>query len=121
MPVVHIRSVRPPGGDAQIDETLRAIARDVAATLDDEPGGTWSTFTVVDRMSIGEQIVEHDGRIVYLDLWLRSRGDEADRAALESASKAAAHGLDVPIEDVWASLRLVEPGRVFAGGAIIEA
>ena len=120
MPVVHLRSVRPPGGDEQIDETMRGIAREVAAALGDDPKGTWCTFTVVDRMSIGEQIVEHGGRIVYLDLWLRSRGGESDRAALEAACRAAARGLDVPIEDVWASLRLVESDRAFAGGALIE-
>jgi hypothetical protein len=120
MPVVHLRSLRPSGGDAQIDETLRGIARDVAEVLGGDPDGTWCTFTVVNRMSIGDRIVEHDGRIVYLDLWIRSRGDATDRAALEAACGAAARGLEVPIEDVWATLRLVEPDRVFAGGGVVE-
>jgi len=121
VPAIHLRSLPPVDGDAQIDETLRAIGRDVAEVLGDDPDGTWCTFTRVDRMSIGERIVEHDGRIAYLDLWIRSRGEATDRAALEAACRAAAKGLRLPIEDVWATLRHVEPGRVFAGGGVIEA
>lgn len=120
MPTVHVRSVTPPGGADRIDETLRAIARDVAATLEGDPSGTWCTFTAVDRASLGERIVHDEGRIVYLDMWLRPRGTDVDGAALVAACRAAATGLGVPIEDVWATLRPVEPGRVFAGGALIE-
>jgi hypothetical protein len=120
MPVIHLRSLAPPGAEHQIDEALRGVARAVAAALDDEPAGTWCTFTAVDRQSIGERIVREDGRIVFLDLWLRPRGTDADRAALEAACRAAADGLSVPLEDVWATLRPVEPGRVFAGGSLIE-
>lgn len=120
MPAVHIRSVAPPGGADRIDETLRAIAREVASVLGGDPSGTWCTFTAVDRSSIGERIVEDDGRIVFVDVWLRPRGTDVDRAALVAACRAAAAGMGVPIEDVWATLRPVEPGRVFAGGAVIE-
>jgi hypothetical protein len=120
MPVIHLRSSAPPGGDAQVDQTLRDVARAVGAALDDDPAGTWCTFTAVDRQSIGERIVPGEGRIVFLDLWLRPRGTDRDRAALEAACRAAADGLGVPIEDVWATLRPVEPGRVFAGGSVID-
>lgn len=120
MPVIHLRSLAPPGGDGQVDEALRGVARAVAAALDDEPAGTWCTFTAVDRHSIGERPVLDEGRIVFLDLWLRPRGTDVDRAALEAACRAAAAGLGVPLEDVWATLRPVEPGRVFAGGRLVD-
>ena len=36
------------------------------------------------------------------------------------ACRAAARTLDVPVEDVWGTLQRVEPGHVFAGGALVE-
>ena len=120
VPAVHLKSLSPPRGGRQIDETLRAIAREVAASTGGEPPGTWCTFTAVDRMSIGEDITTDAGRIVYLDMWIRSRGADVDRDALRAACGAAASGLDVPLEDVWATLRHVQPGFVFAGGGLIE-
>lgn len=120
MPVVHVRSLDPPGGAPQVDAALAAVARAVAAVVEDEPSGTWCTFTALDRMTIGDQPVVDAGRVVYLDVWMRSRTPELERAALVAAAGAAAEGLGVPLEDVWATLRPVEDGRAFAGGAIVE-
>jgi hypothetical protein len=120
VPVVHIRSLAPAGGDAEADAALASVARAVASAIGAEPAGTWCTFTAVDRMTLGERSVSDAGRIVYLDLWLRSRGAEIDRAALVAAARAASTGFGVPIEDVWATLRLVEPGRVMAGGQLVD-
>jgi hypothetical protein len=120
MPTVHVRSVVPPGGTDQVDEALVAISRGVSAALDGEPSGTWCTFTAVDRSSIGERIVREEDRIVFVDMWIRPRGTDVDRAAFEAACRAAAAGFGVPIEDVWATLHHVVPGRVFAGGALVK-
>jgi hypothetical protein len=120
MPAIHVRGLHPAGGSAQVDRALHAIATDVAAAIGGEPSGTWCTFVAIDRMSIGTDVVEGDGRIVYLDLWTRSRGADTDGRALVAACEAAARELDVPAEDVWGTLRLVEPGRVFAGGALLR-
>lgn len=120
MPVVHVRSLAPVGGDERVDAALTTVARAVASALGAEPSGTWCTFSATDRMAIGERVVTGEGRIVYLDLWMRSRGAETDRAALVAASRAAAEGFGVSHEDVWATLRLVEPGRVVAGGELVE-
>jgi len=120
MPAIHVRGLAPTGGRAQVDQALAAIAVDVAAAIGGEPRGTWCTFTIVDRMTIGSDVVEGEGRIVYLDMWIRSRGVEIDGRALTAACHAAARELGVPVEDVWGTLRLVEPGHVFAGGALIE-
>lgn len=120
MPVVHVRSLVPPGGDDQVDEALASIARAVASAIGGEPGGTWCTFTAVDRMTIGDRRVTDDGGIVYLDVWMRTRGPQLDRAALLAASSSAAEGFGVPLEDVWSTLRPVEPGRVVAGGEVVE-
>lgn len=120
MPAIHVRGLAPTGGRGQVDQTLASIAVDVAAAIDGEPSGTWCTFTVVDRMSIGTRVVEGEDRIVYLDLWIRSRGAEVDGAALTAACLAAARGLEVPPEDVWGTLHQVRPGQVFAGGSLID-
>ncbi|MEO8476904.1 MAG: hypothetical protein ABI572_07610 [Actinomycetota bacterium] len=121
MPAVHVRALAPAGGAAQIDRALRAIATDVAATIGGEPAGTWCTFTAVDRMSIGTDLVHGEGGIVYLDVWIRPRRDEDDGRALVAACLAASRELEVPVEDVWGTLRTVEAGRVFAGGGLLEA
>jgi hypothetical protein len=120
MPVLHVRALPPLGGDEQLDRALRGIAVDVSAVLGADPRGTWCTFTVLDRQSIGEEVVGPDRQIVYLDLWIRSRGQELEGRALAAACGAAARELGVPLEDVWGTLRHVEPGRVFAGGGPIE-
>ncbi len=120
MPVVHIRSLAPAGGDVEVDAALTSVARAVASAIGEEPAGTWCTFTTVDRMTLGERSIVADGRIVYVDLWLRSRGEDTDRAALIAAARAASEGFGVPRDDVWATLRPVEPGRVVAGGELVD-
>ncbi len=120
MPVVHVRALRPPGGGKQIDRTLRGISVDVSHALDADTSGTWCTFAALDRQSIGEEVVGLDRQIVYLDLWIRSRGPELDGRVLAAACAAAARELAAPLEDVWGTLRHAEPGRVFAGGGSLE-
>jgi len=120
MPAIHVRALPPAGGTAQVDRTLRAIATDVADVIGGEASGTWCTFNALDRMAIGTQVVSGEGRIVYVDVWIRSRGSVVDGQALPAACLAAARELEVSPEDVWGTLREVEAGRVFAGGALIE-
>jgi len=120
MPAIHVRALPPVGGAVQVDRALHAIATDVADAIGGQPSGTWCTFTAIDRMAIGTQAVSGEGRIVYVDVWIRSRGPEADGRALTAACLAAARELEVPPEDVWGTLREVEAGHVFAGGALIE-
>jgi hypothetical protein len=119
MPVVHVRSILPPGEEDRVDGALTEIAQAVARASGGEPSDTWCTFTRVDRMSLGERIVTGAGRIVYLDVWLRPRGAGIERAVLTEAAAAAARGFGVPLVDVWATLRPVEDGRTFAGGEVI--
>jgi len=120
MPVVHVRALQALGGTEQVGRALRGIAADVSHVLDADPGGTWCTFTALDRQSIGEEVVGLERQIVYLDLWIRSRGPELDGRVLAVACGAVARELGVPPEDVWGTLRHVEAGRVFAGGGSME-
>ena len=120
MPVIHVRGLGPDGGTEQVDAALQLIAREVAAVLGEEPRSTWCTFTAVTRMSLGERIVEQANRIVYLDMWMRPREPAIRVQALEAACRAAARGLDVPIEGVWAAQHMVEAGHVFAGGTVVS-
>ena len=120
MPVVHVRANRVDGERAA--PTLALIAEAVADAVPCDVDGVWCTFTAVDVQTMGLGVRDHEGRIVYVDVWIRPR-DRDDRAAsraLSAACEAAAAGFDVPIEDIWGSLRLVEPQQVFAGGSLIE-
>lgn len=120
MPVVHVRALPPDGGPVQVDDCLRRIAQEVAAVLDADPHGTWCTFTGLDRMSLGTEVVTGAGQIVFVDVWIRSRDPGLDGRVLTAACAAAAGALGVPIEDVWGTLHTVEPGAVFAGGGLVE-
>jgi hypothetical protein len=53
-------------------------------------------------------------------MWMRPREPAIRVQALEAACRAAARGLDVPIEDVWAAQHIVEAGHVFAGGTVVS-
>jgi hypothetical protein len=108
------------GGDAQVDAALTSIARAVAATIGADPSGTWCTYARIDRMSLGEHPADGGGGVVFVDVWMRSRGAESDREALMAVTMSTAEGFGVPHEDVWATLRTVEPGRVIAGGGFVE-
>ncbi len=119
MPAIHVRASETDRDAAPT--VLARVAREVAAAVPCDVGGVWCTFTAVDVQTIGEEIRAEEGRIVYVDVWIRPRDDvRAAPRALEAACRAAAEGFGVPVEDVWGTLRPVEPMRVFAGGALIE-
>jgi hypothetical protein len=120
MPVVHVR-----GGEVDREraaDALPAIARAVAEATPCALDGVWCTFTTLAHQTIGARDTTRDGRILYLDLWARPRGDDPTGAArpLEAACRAAADGFGVPVEDVWGTLRPVASGQVFAGGGLVE-
>jgi hypothetical protein len=116
MPVIHVRTTPTSGLDAA--SALGGIARSVAAAVPCAVDGVWCTFVPLAAQTIGDR----EGRIVYVDVWIRPREGDAPAAgrALEAACRAAATGFGVPLEDVWGTLRPVEPGRVFAGGAPVD-
>lgn len=120
MPAIHVRST--PIDRERAPAALTAIARAVAAAVPCEIDGVWCTFAALEAQTIGQRATEVEGRIVYVDVWMRQRdGDPpASERALEAACAAAAAGFGVPLEDVWGTLRPVEPGRVFAGGSLVE-
>jgi hypothetical protein len=111
MPTVHIRSVRCRFCVA------RAVAGAVPCSLD----GVWCTFQELGVETLGDRRVVAMGRIVYVDLAIRARGDPgASLRALSAACLAAAVAFGVPVEDVWGLLHPVEPGSVFAGGGLVD-
>jgi phenylpyruvate tautomerase PptA (4-oxalocrotonate tautomerase family) len=119
MPVVHVRASR---ADADIaEEALVRIAEAVAEATPCDLESVWCTFGAVDVETLGDRVVEDEGRIVYVDVWIRPRDDAAAAVrALEAVCRSAATGFGVPVEDVWGTLRPVEPMKVFAGGALID-
>jgi hypothetical protein len=116
MPAIHVRA-NPHDDPAP---ALGAIAVAVAAAVPCEVAGVWCTFSPLGAQTVGTDPRPGEGAIVYVDVWIRPRDDDAAAArALETACRAAAAGFGVPVEDVWGTLRPVEPGMVFAGGALI--
>ncbi len=120
MPVVHIRALAPAGGTAQIDRTLSRVADSVAEVLGTDPAGTWCTFSPVERMTLGTRVVADRGQIAYVDVWIRPRDEATDAEVLAAACGAVGIELGLPVQDVWGTLRSAEPGRIFAGGAIMR-
>jgi hypothetical protein len=118
VPVVHVRG---SSREAELAPTaLGRIARDVAEATPCDLETVWCTFTALDVQSIGARTVGRAGRIVYVDVWIRPRADAAAATrALEAACRAAATVFEIPLVDVWGTLRPVEPLRVFAGGALV--
>jgi hypothetical protein len=119
MPVVHVR-----GGSRDLEmapTALGQIARAVSEATPCDLETVWCTFTALDVQSMGARTVGRAGRIVYVDVWIRPRADAAAATrALEAACRAAATAFEIPVEDVWGTLRPVEPLRVFAGGGLVE-
>jgi hypothetical protein len=120
MPVVHIR-----GNAIDRDRASRALVSMTAAIADAVPcpfESVWCTFVAMETQTVGGAPRDGDGRIVYVDVWIRPRedDDEAITRCLEAACVSAAAGFGVPIEDVWGTLRPVEALRVFAGGTLID-
>jgi hypothetical protein len=96
------------------------IAHRVADAVPCDLDRIWCTFQQLTAETIGERAIEAEGRIVYVDLWLRERDDPtASARALVAACSAAADGFGIPQEDVWGTVRDVVAGRVFAGGDLL--
>ncbi|MFN8225027.1 MAG: hypothetical protein U0R50_17480 [Gaiellales bacterium] len=120
MPVVHIRSLAVDAEAAPA--TFGIVTRAVAEATPCAVAGVWVTFQPLAAQSLGDEPVSGDGRIAYVDLWLRPRAGDPDAGgrALAAACRGVADGLGLPAEDVWGALHLVEPGAVFAGGSLVE-
>jgi hypothetical protein len=107
MPVIHLRATSRPG----VAEAIRDVRTAVADVLGEDPSGTWCTFLPLEAA---------EPEIVYVDVWISSRGADVDGRVLEAACRAAAGGLRADVADVWGTVRHVEPGRIFAGGGMIQ-
>lgn len=119
MPVIHVRA--GAADRERAPAALAAIARDVAEAVPCDVGGVWCTFQELDVQTVGASLRDGEGRIVYVDVWISPRDDPgAATRALTAACDATAAGLGIPVQDIWGTLRMVEPGRVFAGGALVE-
>jgi hypothetical protein len=115
--VVHVRS--STDDHALVEATLLRVGAEVAAAVPCEIGDVWCTWSPLGVQTVGATVPEGPG-IVYVDVWIRGRADAAATTrALEAACRASAEGLGVDLEDVWGTLRMVEPGQVFAGGSPI--
>lgn len=111
MPVIHVRGGAQTQGSGT-DRSLASIATAAAAAAGEPVERVWCTYSRVSKMTVGER---PNGGIVYVDVLMRSRGEDVDRATLEAAGRAASQAFGVPQHDVWARLVILEPHHVFAG------
>jgi phenylpyruvate tautomerase PptA (4-oxalocrotonate tautomerase family) len=118
MPIVHVNGL--DGRDVQTaNHALQHVAAAVADAADCPIEEVWCTLRRVDAMTVGERSIEWDGRIVYVDVFLRPRGEDASKRILERCSAAVAEAFDVPLVDVWARIVELPSGSVYAGGRLI--
>ena len=110
MPVVHIRGPLP---GASVD-ALGHVAREVAGAVGCPVGDVWCTYHQV-TTTVGTR----SERVLYVQLLARPLDESALQQGLEAAARAASMSLHVNLEDVWAYLTVLEPGRVFAGGELL--
>jgi len=106
MPVLHVRA--RDRSSAQAEALVDALPQAVAEATGIRAERVWVTFT---PFSAGKDIA-------YVDAHLKPRAPFVTEALLEAASHCVATHLELPVADVWARAFVIEPGTVFAGGAI---
>ena len=118
MPVVHIRAIE--GRDATaIDGALVAIAEELAEAAACPVQTVWCTFEPLSALTIGTNKAAAGHEIVFVDIEMRSRGEEVAAEVLRRTGARTAERFGVPVEDVWVRLYEVPPGSVMTGGEIV--
>lgn len=109
MPVIHVRGTSI-AAERATTRALASVSNAVAAAIGADVHRVWSTFATLDLSTVGER--EQPG-ILYVDVLIKHRGDDVNRAALAAAGRAASKAFGVPQQDVWARLVVLGPNDVF--------
>ena len=124
MPVVEIRALPQP--DNVVTRVLDAVTSDIAAVLDEEPGGTWATWEEIapGRYSEGDVAAAAQPHETHPPLVrviaFEGRSEEQIAAILEAAAAAVAGGLGIDPGNVFAVYDEARSGRTFTGGSVIR-
>jgi len=120
MPVVHVRGSLQPEA-AEVGALVAQLPAEVEAAAGLRSGGVWCTYTPLGAQSVaGEVVREGQLGVAYVDILLRTRSDEVVQAVLQATAEAVSRHLGVPLDDVWASVRRLDSGQVFAGGSVLS-
>jgi hypothetical protein len=120
MPVVLVRSLRPPSPD-RIDAMLEHVTQQVAAAIGTDVADVWAYWQEVGGVSMGAQAAAFEGHAPVVTILARTgRTREVIAVGLEAAAHAVSASLALPPEDVWAHWQEVASGHVFAGGRILD-
>lgn len=111
MPVVHVRGTFRHASVGQ----LASVAEAIAAAAGCSSGDVWATYQQLNPVTAGTR----SQNILYVDLLAQPRDGAVLQNALAAAARAASSSFQVPLEDVWAHLTVLEPRQVFAGGGLI--
>ena len=117
MPIVVVTAL--PADPPVVERLLVRLAEQVADAVSCGVGDVWCSFVPAATQTIGDRIVGSDGQCPIVIIRGRARDTDRVAAGMAAAARVTSAELGVPFEDVWIQWIDVEPGRAFAGGAII--
>lgn len=119
MPVVVIRSMRPPD-EARVDQMLADVVTGLAGALHASADDVWAYWEEVHVCRIGARRATFAGHCPVVTVRARTgRAASQIRAGLEAVARAISTSLGVPLDDVWVHWLELPEGRVFAGGRVV--
>jgi hypothetical protein len=117
MPVVTIQAL-PPEESARVDELLSQVVGVLASALETTPSNVWANFSPMAQVREGDSAHGQSGYHPIVTVLANPRPDALIHAGLHAVAKAVASGLEIPLERVWIHWVTLNPGQVFADGAV---
>ncbi len=125
MPVVEIRAL-PQQAGVDVSRALTAVCRELAATLGEEPSGTWATWETLEpgRYAEGESAPAEQPRSTHPPLVrlraFEGRSEETAERMLTTVAGVLAQELDLEPGNVFVVYDEALSGRIFDGGAVVR-
>jgi hypothetical protein len=120
MVIVQIHALPPPEAE-RTDMCLSAAIDGVAAAMKCPTSEVWAQFLPVSAMHIGNRPVRFNGHCPVVVVRTMHESPPAQvRAALTALASGIAAAMDLPVDDIWIQWQQLQPGTVFAAGAIQE-
>ncbi len=121
MPVIEIKALeQQPGVD--VGAALDAVCAEVASLLEEEPAGTWATWTTLERYHEGGRAAGRQPASTHPPLVV-VRGFEGKpelivRALLDTVAAALTRELGLAPGNVFVTYEEARRGRLHSGGAV---
>jgi len=121
MLIIQIHALPPPEAE-RADMCLSAAIDGVASAVQCSTSDVWAQFLPVSAMHIGNRPARFNGHCPVVVVRAMHECPPARiRAALTALAGGVAAALDLPVDDIWIQWDQVQPGTVFAAGAIQES